>query len=91
MDALKFIETEKFLKAALDYAKFSRGLVQKKVLYKMPDLVKFLQTAVARNFVSGDPVPGTPLEFCYRNGWLQAELYNEDYTVYVFASLLHRR
>lgn len=72
MDAIKFIQTDKFLKAALNYAKFARGLVLKEVLQKMPDLMKFLQTAVSRKFVSGDPAPGMPLELCYRNGWSQA-------------------
>ncbi|OJJ78666.1 uncharacterized protein ASPGLDRAFT_138465 [Aspergillus glaucus CBS 516.65] len=91
VNAIKFIQTDKFLKAALNYAKFARGLVSEEVLQKMPDLVKFLQTAVSQNFVSGDPAPGTPLELCYRNGWLQAELSSDDSTVYVFASPLHRR
>lgn len=85
------MQTDKFVEAVLNHAKLSRGLVSKKILYKNPDLVKFLQSVVSRNFVSGDPEPGTPLGLCYRNGWLQAELYNEDYTVYVFASPLHRR
>ena len=91
MNAIKFIQADKFLKAALNHAKFARGLVSEKVLQKMPDLVKFLQTAVSQDFVSGDPAPDTPLELCYRNGWLQAELSSDDSTVYVFASPLHRR
>lgn len=90
VEAKNFIQTDKFLEAALNQAKFSRGLVSERLLRKMPDLVKFLRSAVSRNFVSGEPTPGTPLELCYRNGWLQAELFN-DCTVYVFASPLHRR
>lgn len=91
MNAIKFLQTDKFLKAALDCVKFARGLVPEEVLRKMPDLVKFLQTAVSQNFVSGDPAPSMPLELCYRNGWLQGELFNDDSTVYVSASPLHRR
>lgn len=92
MDAMKFIQTSKFISAVLNHAKFARGLVSEKVLQKMPDLIKFLQTAVSQNSISGDPDPGTPLELCYINGWLQAELSSGDgSTVYVFASPLHRR
>ena len=97
MDAIKYVETDKFLQNALDSGKFARGLVPVKVLRNSTELVKFLQRAVSAYNISEIPKPGSPLDMCYRNGWLQAELAGDStpksssHTVYVFASSLHRR
>lgn len=97
MDAFAYIQTENFLRSVLDSAKFSRGLVPVELLQNSVELAKFLRGAVSVNHVSGSPDPGSPLDLCYRNGWLQAELVrgstpeSSSRTVYVFSSPLHRR
>lgn len=49
MDAIKFMQTAKFLNVILNHVKSARGLVSEKVY-----LIKFLQTAVSQNSISGD-------------------------------------
>ena len=89
--AIKVIQTDEFVQSAIDTPKYGRGLVPNKILQENPDLVKFLQSAVSRTFVSGDPETDKALDLCYRNGWLQAELLNDGSGVYIFPSTLHRR
>lgn len=90
---MRFIQTDDFLQAALDAPEFSCGLVPMKVLENSSDMIKFLQEAVTANDIniSGRPAPESPLDICYTNGWLQAEM-AEDYVnrVYFFRSPLHR-
>lgn len=73
-DAMDFIQSDDFLRAALNTAKFSCGLVPMKALESSPNLIGFLQEAVSVDIIAGRPKPESPLDVCYTKGWLQAEM-----------------
>lgn len=84
---------------------FSRGLPTREFLQEEPGVVDVLKRALVSNNVKGVWEKKSPSEdpkqvdqdinTCYRKGWLQAELSpgcnQPQDTVYVFASVLHRR
>lgn len=65
MDAIKFMQTAKFLNVILNHVKSARGLVSEKVY-----LIKFLQTAVSQNSISGDQTLTRPWAVLYK--WVVA-------------------
>ena len=83
-----------------------RGLPTRKLLQARPDVVEVFRHALLYDRAEGTwefnkegklCQTNEAINDCYRNGWLQAELaeledeYDEGTTIYVFASVLHRR
>lgn len=74
---------------------FRHGIPSTEFLKKHPEVAHLLQEA---SHVGKLPEPGSPLEICYKNGWLQAELNGDPNdalavipTIYAFPSNLHKR
>jgi hypothetical protein len=61
------------------------------MLQEFPDIGQYLQKVIAYNRSTDTLKDNMPLEICYRNGWLQAELSAEGKTVYIFPTKLHQR
>lgn len=93
------MNSENFLLQVVQNAKFGRGLPQADYIQSHNDVVQFLRHAVTVPHIPGPLIKESPLDHCYRNSWLQAELSweNDDEitksgsTLYVFSSILHKR
>ena len=98
--ALDFLQSDNFVSNIIRHALFGRGLPPKKVLQDNPSITQFLQKVLTSNQSEDNWQSNHALEICYRHGWLQAELSEDESpdlsvpdpkTVYVFTSALHRR
>ncbi len=84
----------------IKHSAFKRGIPPKGVLQDNPNITQFLQEVLAFNRSEDKWQTNCALDVCYRRGWLQAELSEEESrdpsapepkTVYVFTSTLHRK
>jgi hypothetical protein len=91
--ALKFLNDDDALYSCIlnGVYGFNRGLVRRKDLQDNPDIAEFLRKVLASSRSEDRWQSNPALNACYRRGWLQAELSAEEDTVYVFASMLHRK
>ena len=98
--ALDFLQSDNFVLNMIKHALFRRGIPPRKVLQDNPSITQFLREVLASNRSEDNWQSNHALEICYRQGWLQAELSEDELpdpsvpepkTVYVFTSVLHRR
>ncbi|PGH34375.1 hypothetical protein GX50_02742 [[Emmonsia] crescens] len=70
---------------------FCRGLPEKYILQANPAVSQFLRELVV-GLGSADNLNSNPaLNMCYRRGWLQAELLEDNKPIYIFSTGIHRR
>ncbi|EEH10578.1 conserved hypothetical protein [Histoplasma capsulatum G186AR] len=70
---------------------FCRGLPAKYMLQANPSVSQFLREIVVDLVSTDDPNSNPALNTCYRKGWLQAELLEENKPIYIFSTGIHRR
>ncbi|KAI9781194.1 MAG: hypothetical protein M1839_006302 [Geoglossum umbratile] len=98
--ALDLFKDSKFIFGVANHSAFNRGIPPAHILQDNPKIARLLRKILAFNQSDDKWQTNPALELCYRQGWLQAELSNDEpqdlgdpkpKVVYVFSSKLHQR
>jgi len=101
----RFLHNDQELFRCLLTKSFQRSLPKPEILQSRPDVAQLLRKVLLNGSVSGELKKEPALEFCYKMGWLQAELVLQEgvdlgpltveflpkRTVYIFPTRMHQR